>query len=91
MSTATVICSVHSAIVLKMPRLPTCFESNQALIAFGSLILWCALVVWQEERLGALEGSPGHIPKKVHTGDQGSGVNEEATPLSQLAGSNTWR
>lgn len=47
----------------------------------------------KKQRIGVLEGSPVHTSKKVHTVDQGSGVNGEATPLWQLLAPNTfpWR
>lgn len=56
----------------------------------------------EEQRVGTLEGSPAHISKKVnktpynficpgHTVDQGSGINGEATPLSQLPGCSALR
>lgn len=64
------------AIVLKLLKPPTCFESNQMKDVMH--IPWCAL--WcgrkdleKEQRIGVLEGSPVHISKKVHTVDQGGG------------------
>lgn len=36
----------RSAIVLKPLKPSTCFESKKVLPGFGSLIPWCALVVW---------------------------------------------
>lgn len=86
----------NSAIVLRPLKPPTALNPIRRYLALvhssHGVHLWYGMKdLDKEQRIGVLEGSPVHIAKKVPTVDQGSGVNGEATPLSQLLAPNTFR